>query len=233
MTALNLPVANGMIPAAVLFDCDGVIVDSEGPTCALLIDDLATRGLPLTLDALTRHYIGGTIETVAARARSAGALLPEAWVDDIYARMYAMLRAGVPLIPGVVAVLDALDTAGVPFAMASNGTAEKMAITLGQHGLTHRFRVILSGQAIGRPKPAPDIYLMAAQACGAAPQLCVVVEDSPSGAQAAQAAGIRCMGYAPHGPHTPLAEGLIAAGAVLFHRMDDLPMLLGLPGRSA
>jgi HAD superfamily hydrolase (TIGR01509 family) len=131
----------------------------------------------------------------------------------------------VPLIPGIVAVLDALDVAGIPFAMGSNGTPEKMQITLGQHGLVDRFRGHLySGQALGRPKPAPDLYLHAAAALGVAPADCVVIEDSAAGARAARLAGMRCMGFAPHGH----ADRLKAEGALPFTAMADLPRLLGL-----
>ena len=215
-------------PAAVLFDCDGVIVDSEGPTFDLLIADLATRGLTLTRLQLETDFIGGTIETIAAKARVAGAVLPPDWVATIYARMYAMLAEGTRLIPGVVDAFDALDRAGIPYAVGSNGPVEKMQISLGQHGLIPRFTVVLSGQALGRPKPAPDVYLAAAAACGARPADCVVVEDSPSGAQAALAAGMHCLGFAEHGPDTPPARGLTALGVPLFHSMADLPALLDL-----
>lgn len=215
-------------PDAVLFDCDGVIVDSEGPTLQLFIEDLAVHGLPLTLEAFESEFIGGTVEMVAARARAAGARLPEGWVADFYRRMYAMLARGVPLVPGVIAVLDQLDRAGIPYAMGSNGSMEKMEITLGQHGLMDRFRAVLSGQAIGNPKPAPDVYLQAAVACGAQPERCVVIEDSASGAKAALAAGMRCFGFAAHGPDTPTARNLAALGLPMFGRMEDLPGLLGL-----
>ncbi|NBE09276.1 HAD family hydrolase [Paragemmobacter ruber] len=214
-----------MRPAAVIFDCDGVVVDSEHPTLIMIRDDLERHGLRLTLEELETGYMGGTVETVAAKARANGARLPEGWVSDFYARMYAMLRASVPLIPGVVGVLDALDAAGIPFAMGSNGTPEKMAITLGQHGLVERFRGHLySGQAMGRPKPAPDLYLHAAGRLGVDPGACVVVEDSAAGARAARLAGMRCFGYAPKGVHS----GLVAEGAVLFGDMAELPALLGV-----
>jgi HAD superfamily hydrolase (TIGR01509 family) len=131
----------------------------------------------------------------------------------------------VPMIPGIVAVLDRLDAAGIPYAVCSNGTLAKMQITLGQHGLLTRMKGHwYSGQAMNRPKPAPDVYLHAAQALGIRPETAVVVEDSPTGARAAQAAGMRCFGYAAHGAH-PLLE---AEGARLFHHMADLPGLLGL-----
>lgn len=217
-----------MMPKAVIFDCDGVLVDSEGPTFDLLIADLAAHGLPLTRHQLETDYIGGTVETLAVKARAAGARLPEGWVADFYTRMYAMLDRGTALMPGVLAVLDALDAAGIPYAVGSNGSPEKMRITLGQHGLIPRFRALLSGQAIGQPKPAPDLFLAAAAACGEAPADCVVIEDSPTGARAAIAAGISCLGYAPHGPDAPPASQMAALGIPLFHDMRDLPSLLGL-----
>ena len=214
-----------MRPAAVIFDCDGVVVDSEHPTLVMVRDDLERYGLTLTLEELEAGYIGGTVETVAEKARVNGARLPEDWVGDFYERMYAMLRASVPLIPGIVGVLDALDFAGIPYAMGSNGTPEKMEITLGQHGLIGRFRGHLySGQALGRPKPAPDLYLHAAGRLGVAPGACVVIEDSAAGARAARLAGMRCFGYAPKGVHAALA----AEGAILFNDMAELPALLGV-----
>ncbi len=214
-----------MTPAAVIFDCDGVVVDSEHPTLLMVQADLARYGLPVTLEELNAKYVGGTVETVAARARAAGARLPEGWVADFYSRMYAMLREDTPLIEGVVDVLDALDAAGIPFAMGSNGTVEKMHITLGQHGLIDRFRGHLySGQAIGKPKPAPDLFLLAASRLGVPPDGCMVIEDSVAGATAARAAGMACFGYAPQGDHPALA----ATGARLFSSMQALPALLGL-----
>lgn len=215
-------------PEAVLFDCDGVVVDSEAPTFALFLDDLAAHGLPLSLEEFETQFVGGTVETVAQRARAAGAALPEGWVGQFYERMYAMLAAGVPLAAGITGVLDRLDAAGIPYAMGSNGSLEKMRITLGQHGLEARFRVVLSGQALGNPKPAPDVYLAAASACGARPEACVVIEDSASGARAGLAAGMRVLGYAEHGPATPMARQLAALGVPLFRRMEDLPGLLGV-----
>lgn len=217
-----------ILPDAVLFDCDGVVVDSEGPTFALFLQDLARHGLPLTLQQFEADFLGGTVELVASRARAAGARLPEGWVVDFYGRMYAMLAAGVPLVEGVTAVLDRLDQAGLPYAMGSNGSLEKMEITLGQHGIKRRFRAILSGQGMGAPKPAPDVYLAAARACGARPEACVVIEDSATGAQAGLAAGMRVLGFAAHGVETVTARKLTGLGVPLFQRMAELPGLLGI-----
>jgi HAD superfamily hydrolase (TIGR01509 family) len=215
-------------PEAVLFDCDGVVVDSEGPTFALFLQDLAAYGLPLSLAEFEAEFVGGTVELVGRRAREAGAQLPEGWVADFYQRMYAMLAAGVPLVPGVLEVLDRLDRAGIPYAMGSNGSLEKMQITLGQHGIEGRFRAVLSGQGMGAPKPAPDVYLAAARACAARPEDCVVIEDSAQGARAGLAAGMRVLGFAAHGADTVTARNLAALGVPLFHRMEDLPGVLGI-----
>ncbi|MCC6519804.1 MAG: HAD family phosphatase [Tabrizicola sp.] len=215
-------------PEAVLFDCDGVVVDSEGPTFALFLQDLAAYGLPLSLAEFEAEFVGGTVELVGRRAREAGAQLPEGWVADFYQRMYAMLAAGVPLVPGVLEVLDRLDRAGIPYAMGSNGSLEKMQITLGQHGIEGRFRAVLSGQGMGAPKPAPDVYLAAARACAARPEDCVVIEDSAQGARAGLAAGMRVLGFAAHGADTVTARNLAALGVPLFHRLEDLPGVLGI-----
>ncbi len=214
-----------MTPAAVIFDCDGVVVDSEPIAFDMLATDLAGHGLNLPRHQMETELLGGTMRAVWEKARSLGADLPEGWVDGFYEKLYARLQLGTPLVAGIEAVLDALDAAGVPFAMGSNGSPRKMEITMGQHGgLLARFRGrAFSGQAMGRPKPAPDLYLHCAAIMGVEPEACVVIEDSATGARAAAAAGMRCFGYAPHG--SPL---LAAAGAVLFARMADLPGLLGV-----
>lgn len=215
-----------MIPAAVLFDCDGVVVDSEPATFALIREDLAAHGLPLTAEEADQHFLGGTIRGVADTARALGARLPPLWHEDFYERLYARLAQGTPLIPGVAQVFDALDAAGVPYAIGSNGTGRKMAVTLGQHpDLVERLNGgCFSGQDLGMLKPAPDLYLHAAHQLGVGPSACVVIEDSAPGARAARLAGMRCLGYAPHGP----AQALLAEGARAFARMEDLPALLGL-----
>lgn len=212
-----------MTPKAVIFDCDGVVVDSEPMLFEMLSRDLTRFGLPLPIGDLPQIFLGMTLQGLREKANGMGASLPADWCDDFYARLYAELRLGTPLVPGILAVLDALDAAGIPFAMGSNGSAEKMQITLGQHGLTQRFKGLFSGQSIGKPKPAPDVYLLAAEAMQTAPADCVVIEDSATGARAAARAGMRCYGYAAHG-----GDALAAEGAILFSDMKDLPGLLGL-----
>jgi len=211
---------------AVIFDCDGVVVDSEGLSFDLLAQELAQYGHPMGHDQMRALFLGGTMRSFWAAARGLCVPLPDDWVDAQYARMFAALAEHTPLIPGILDVLDTLDAAGLPYAMGSNGPPRKMQITMSQHpGLIERFGGrIYSAQTLGAPKPAPDVYLHAAAMLGVTAANCVVVEDSVSGAKAARAAGMRCMGFAEHGP----GDDLAAVGAVVFHNMKDLPALLGL-----
>lgn len=215
-----------MRPAAVLFDCDGVLVDSEPITDRVIAANLTRHGLSLAATEIHALFLGGTMAGVAEEARRRGAALPPDWVDAVYQEMFAELAKGTPLIPGIPEVLDALDAAAIPYAVGSNGPHRKMQITLGQHPALHGrlHGRIFSRHDVARPKPAPDLYLHAAAALNAPPAACVVVEDSATGVRAARAAGMACLGYAPQGDGARLA----AEGARPFRRMDDLPALLGL-----
>jgi len=197
-----------MPPDMVIFDCDGVLVDSEGITNRVIQSNFAKHGLSLELDEIMRLFVGGTMQGVMDLAREMGAALPDDWLDIIYPEMYEALGREVEAIPGAMAVLDALDAAGIPYAVGSNGPHAKMDVTLKRTGLDAR----LSGRTYSRqdvknPKPAPDVYLMAANIAGIDPSRCVVVEDSASGAKAGGAAGMFTS---------------------LFSDMSELPKLLGL-----
>ena len=215
-----------MTPKAVLFDCDGVLVDSEPPTFQMLAEDFTRFGLTVTAVAVAERFAGGTIHDVAARARSMGADLPANWAADFYERLFVRLAAGVPVIPGIEDVLDRLDAAGIPYAVGSNGIGRKMAITLGPYPrLWDRLRDrLFSGQELGMPKPQPGLWLHCAAFLGVDPGDCVVVDDSAVGCRGARAAGIPAMGFAAHGD----GAGLAAEGATVFRQMADLPGLLGL-----
>ena len=214
------------VPKLVIFDCDGVVVDSEPLTLQLIRDDLAARGLPLDLTKTTDLFMGSTIAGAGAQAREMGADIPEDWVDLIYDKVFAALARKVESIPGIGAVLDRLDRQGIAYAIGSNGPHRKMEITLARCGLAARFAGrIYSREDVAAPKPAPDVYLLAASQAGVAPQDCVVIEDSATGAQAAVAAGMAVFGFARETPRAKF-EGLTE---LLFDDMGQLPALLGLP----
>ncbi len=212
-------------PRLVIFDCDGVLVDSERITLAILAANLGRHGLNVTEEDCLTLFLGGTMAGVAEKARSLGANLPETWVADIYAEMYARLREGVDPIPGIPALLDRLDAAAIPCCVASNGADEKMDITLTATGLADRFGDRrFSAYTVGIAKPDPGLFLHAAEAMGTTPAETLVIEDSASGARAARAAGMRCLGYAAQTP----AEVLRAEGAEIFSAMNQVPELIGL-----
>lgn len=208
---------------AVIFDCDGVLVDSEHLTNRVICENLAARGLEWTEDVIMDRFVGGTMTAVGQAAAQAGARIEENWVSAIYEEMYTVLAEEVAEVAGVTDLLNWLDAQGIPYAVGSNGTMRKMQVTLGRCGLTDRFGGrLLSAQEVGASKPAPDVYLAAAKLLGVDPSQAVVVEDSATGARAARAAGMTCYGYAPEDDGAKLA----AVGAIPFHAMRDLPALL-------
>ncbi|MCC5962143.1 MAG: HAD family phosphatase [Rhodobacteraceae bacterium] len=215
-----------MRPDLVIFDCGGVVMDSETRSNPFIRDELAAHGLDLRLEQIMTMFIGGTIAGLAQRAREMGARLPDDWVEESYPRLCAMLAKDTPMIPGILEVLHALEEASVPYCIGSNGRHVKMKATLGQHPeLTARFTTnVFAAQDVASPKPAPDLFLHAAREMGHTPAASVVIEDSPTGAKAARAAGMRCFAYAPEGHGARLA----ATGAQVFHDMRDLPRLLAL-----
>lgn len=211
---------------AVIFDCDGVIVDSEAPAFEMLSAEFSAHDLPMTAEEIGRKFIGGTLAGLWKQARALGATLPDDWVDQFYERLYARLAKGTPLIDGVEQVLDRLDAAGIVYAVGSNGSERKMQVTIGQHpALMARLRGrLFSGQTLGAPKPAPDVFLHAARVLGANPNHCAVVDDSATGCMGGRNAGMAVFGFAAHSDGAELA----ATGATVFHQMADLPALLGL-----
>ena len=214
-----------MPPDMVMFDCDGVIVDSEGITNRVIQENLKTYDLDLALDEIMRLFVGGTMQGVMDLARDMGAKLPDSWLDEIYPEMHAALAIEVEAVPGAIAVLDALDAAGVPYAIGSNGPHAKMEVTLARTGLKDRLKGrIYSREDVPNPKPAPDVYLLAAKNAGVSPDRCVVIEDSASGAKAGVAAGMRTYGFYAETPKERLAPICDA----LFGDMADLRALLGL-----
>lgn len=213
------------VPSLVIFDCDGVLVDSEPITNRELADDLTAHGLPLTQSECIELFVGGTMSGVRERAINMGARLPEDWVQRFYDRMVSALANEVEVIDGVEDVLDCLDQRQLPYCVASNGPMRKMETTLGRTGLWDRMAGrVFSAHDIGKAKPDPGLFLHAAEVLGAAPARCIVIEDSASGARAARAAGMRCFGYSAATPQAKLTH----EGAIPFDTMRALPELLGI-----
>ena len=179
-------------PQLVIFDCDGVLVDSETVSNQAMVDNLARHGLSLTLPEAMGHFVGGTMMGVMDKARKLGADLPQDWVEEIYAETYSRLRAGVGLVPGILDLLARLDQHSIPTCVASNGSEEKMRITLGQNGLWERFhpQAMFSAHALGVAKPEPGLFLAAASHFGVQARDCLVIEDSGSGVTAAVRVGV-------------------------------------------
>lgn len=214
-----------MPPEMVIFDCDGVIVDSESITDRVMQASFERYGLTLGTDEIARLFVGGTMQGAMDNAIALGAALPSNWLDLIYPEIFEALEREVEAVPNVGVVLDALDAAGIPYAIGSNGPHAKMDVTLRCTGLKERFKGrIYSREDVAKGKPAPDVYLKAANDAGIAPERCVVVEDSATGAKAGVAAGMFTFGFYAETPK----EHLAPICDQLFDDMKDLPNLLGL-----
>ncbi len=215
---------------AVLFDCDGVLVDSEPITNGVLRDMLEELGWVLTPEECMRLFVGKAVkdEVVIIEAKT-GVALTEDWLATFRSRRNDALHLRLQAIPNIHEAVRALHAryAG-QIACASGADRFKVELQLHKVGLIEFFEGrIFSGHETPRSKPAPDVYLAAAAALGVDPRRCAVVEDTVTGVTAGVAAGARVFGYSPGGPgHSP-AEALLAAGAVqVFKDMAELPALL-------
>jgi len=216
-----------------IFDCDGVLVDSEEACNRVLVADLAGLGYRIGLAECMARFVGKSMPTVQAELEAdPGIAFPPGWPEAVRARTIATLeREKVPAIPGVRAVLDRLRASGRPYCVASSGRVEKMRATLGSSGLRPYFDegVLFSSTMVARGKPAPDLFLHAAATMGHAPGVCTVVEDSLPGVQGASAAGMRVLAFC--GAAYADADAYRALGAEVFTEMAALPGLLGIvPG---
>ena len=209
-----------MIPAAVVFDCDGVLVDSEPHSVVSWMDVLAGIGHPAALadvEACTGLGFAPTYDVLNSLAPLPPA---EAVRQRLLEALQRSFARGLGVFPDAVAVLDACLGAGLRVAVASASPRERLDLTLRTAGLIDRFTVSIAGDEVQRGKPAPDVYLAAADRMGADPASCVAVEDTPTGVQAAAAAGMRVVAVARPGADRALLE---AAGAtVVEHLTADL-----------
>jgi HAD superfamily hydrolase (TIGR01509 family) len=207
----------------VIFDCDGVLIDSE--RIAIKVDVVALRelGWPLSeAEVITRFMGRSDREGRAIIEAHMGRKLPGGWTEKIDQQYRDAFAAELTPVDGV---LEALDRIALPTCVASSGTREHLRYTLSLTGLHDRFAGrIFSAEDVGAGKPAPDLFLHAASEMGANPAGCVVVEDSRPGVEAARAAGLRALAFA--GGLTP-AELLEGPDTVVFDDMRELPQLLG------
>lgn len=212
----------------VIFDCDGVLVDSErvaNEVFARVLDEVC--GLQFTLEDMFDTFVGHSRAQCLQKIESMIGEAPPPELDLRYQRdINAALVRSVQAIDGIESVLEQLQ---LPCCVASSGSHEKMRMTLGKTGLLRFFEGnIFSTSDVERGKPHPDIYLHAARSMGVDdPARCIVVEDSPIGVTGAVAAGMRVLGFAELMP----AKRLHEAGAhEVFHRMHDLPTLIASHG---
>lgn len=206
----------------VLFDCDGVLVDSEALSVRIVAGIVREEGLDLSEDQITELYVGRATTFVTADIeRRLDRPLGFEWSDRYLPLFREAVLAELRPVPGI---RESLDLITVPTCVASSGSQEKMQLTLGATGLYERFQGrIFSRDEVERGKPAPDLFLHAAAAMGADPKRCIVVEDSAPGVEAARAAGMRVLGYIGGLSRREWLEG---PGTTVFSDMADLPALV-------
>jgi HAD superfamily hydrolase (TIGR01509 family) len=206
----------------VIFDCDGVLVDTEPLALRVCLDLGAELGWPLTEGEIVDRFLGRSERAVRAQvAEQLGETAADRWGELYRSRLAVAIDTELIAIDGIAEALDAIT---IPACVASSGLHDKMRRTLGRTGLYERFEGrIYSASEVAHGKPAPDLFLHAAERMGVAPARCVVVEDSQYGVRAARAAGMRSFGYA--GGLTP-AAWLAGENTVVFDDMRKLPVLL-------
>lgn len=219
---------NDRMPELVIFDCDGVLVESEPLAVRLYMEIGPEFGWAITADEVMEHFIGRS--AASAHAVISERLDAEAatqWRSRFVDRHHAAAEEHLDPVPGIH---EALEQSSLPMCVASSGMHEKMRHTLGITGLYDRFEGrIFSATDVENGKPAPDLFLHAAASMGVDPSRCVVVEDSRSGVEAARAAGMQALGYC--GGLTP-REWLEGPNTRVFDDMRDLPTLIQLSAAS-
>ncbi len=205
----------------IIFDCDGVLVDSEPIATRLFAVMLGEIGLPMTYEETLQQFLGCSMPTwVTLVERRLARPVPPGFISDFYSRLDAAFRRELRAVPGIHSALDRLPG---PTCVASNGTLTKTRTRLDLTGLLPRFEGrLFSATQVVRGQPFPDLFLYAAQRMRANPAECAVIEDSPLGVQAGIAAGMHVFGYA-----RLCQPGILAAaGARVYSDMEDLPELL-------
>ena len=217
----------------VIFDCDGVLVDSEVISCRAHAETLTRHGYPITSDQVFDRFLGRSMrKTTLEIEAELGRPLPEDFHTQVYAEIFRLFAASLEATPHIEQTLAAITT---PMCVASSGPPEKISTSLNHVGLYDRFAPhIFSAVQVSNGKPAPDLFLFAAEQMRTPPARCLVIEDSVAGVTGALAAGMLVFGY--HGgshcrPDT--ADTLRAAGAAAtFDDMRQLPDLMAQMGQN-
>lgn len=208
----------------VIFDNDGVLVDSEPIANRILADYLTELGHPTTYEESVRDYMGSAVHRVHELVeKRSGERLPVDFDETLLRRTVAAFERELKPVPGVTDVLAQLTAHGVPYCVASSGSHERIRAGHLRTGLDEWFEDewIFSAEDVGQGKPAPDLFLHAAERMGVPPEECLVVEDSPLGVRAGLAAGMTVFGYTGMTPADRL-EG----AAAYFGDMERLMQLL-------
>ncbi len=214
-------------PQAVVFDCDGVLVDSEPITNAVLCAMLNEQGLDFDLERTIRTFMGKSVkDEMVAIEGMIGRPLASDWHPQFVLRRDAALAVQIRAVPGAPEVVARVAALGIRYAVASGADCAKMRLTLGTCGLLPYFEGRMFGaDMVARAKPAPDVYELALRTLGVVPSQAVVIEDTPTGTRAGVAAGATVYGLTT----LNTAATLMKAGASLtFERMEQLPELLRL-----
>jgi HAD superfamily hydrolase (TIGR01509 family) len=215
----------------VIFDCDGVIVDSEPISARVVAAELTVLGWPMTAAEAEHRFVGMTLDDMVPLIEArVGHSVPPAWRQALTGRLVVALRAEARAVPGAVEAIHAVSACGIAWRIASNSSHAEMSAKFARLGIAELVAGRLhSHDDVARGKPAPDLFRAAAAAQGVAAANCVVIEDSVAGARAAAAAGMDCLGYAPRGD----GQALRGAGAVPFRSMFEIPALIAAALRSA
>ena len=212
-----------MAPAQlIIFDCDGVLVDSERLSHQVLCAMLAEMGVVLRLEAAVLRFMGTSLAECVRRIEAlVGRPVHADFTADFERRTFAAFAVDLVAVPGVLELLASLP---VPYCVASNGPHSKMRFTLGATGLLPRFTGrMFSADDVAHPKPAPDLFLHAARCLSTEPAACLVVEDSPLGVAAARAAGMTVVGFAAMTPAGRLQD---AGAHAVVSSMTELAQVI-------
>jgi len=209
-------------PELIIFDCDGVLVDSEVLSCRCLSETLATYGIQLELTEALELFLGRSTAAVLQHYGAQGRRLPDSFLADLKIRVRHTFQRSLRPIPGIGSLLSSMAT---PHCVASSSDLDRVSLSLARTGLATYFGDRLyTSQMVARGKPAPDLFLHAAGQMQATPERSLVIEDSVSGVTAAKAAGMKVWGFVG-GSHYESRDGraiLCAAGADrVFDRMAD------------